>query len=470
MMSKKMLVSLSAAMIALAGSAQAATTFTYLSPDAYPTGMSADGTAVAGNDVYDFAPYRWTQATGLQLLGMASVPVLGRSAGLPGISSDGTRVASTIHSMDSTVVTAGLWTLGQGWQELPVPPDAGVIDNEIATVWGLSGDGNTVVGLYWRQIQGAPAHAYSWSQATGPVDLGSSGGNSRANGANYDGTVIVGWDAHPEQGVRRAAAWVNGQLSVLGSPAAVGEAHNTNTLGNIAVGHQHDPATNQRSAALWRRNGGAWSATQYLGFLPGSFPNSGLNVAYAASADGNIVVGYCSFSGDPFYTTGFVWTPGGGMQDVVDFLAQRGILPDPAFTIVSLNDITPDGRKILGWGRDTALPQTVRGLMIDLDAGATDVVMPGSEMQIRLLARPNPVRAGTSLEFALPSADQGALSIYDSAGRLVRRVLDGAIPAGAQRVAWDGRDATGARVPAGVYYSRLETNTRQATGKLVVLQ
>src|SRR5262245_34206909 len=317
---------------AVAEPAQAAATFTYLFTDGYPLSVSADGKEVAGNNVSDYGPFRWTQATGRVSLGMASAPVVGRSAGTAEMSQDGTKVASTIHSADSTFVTVGRWTLGSGWQQLmpPAPPGGGISDEELASVWGLSGDGNTVVGLYWRPGVGR-AHAFRWTPATGAVDLGSSGNASRADGANYDGSVIAGWDEHPVQGFRRAAAWVNGQLSVLGNIGMPGEARTANTFGNIVAGSQLDPVTNIRQAAMWTRTGNTWSNTQLLGYVPGTEPSWGLNVCEGVSADGQIAVGYCTFAGDPFGTTGFVWTPQTGVQDVVEFLANHGILPDPSF-------------------------------------------------------------------------------------------------------------------------------------------
>ena len=465
----KIAVCFLAALAALAGPAHAEVTFTYLFTGGYPLAMSDDGTVIAGNNRGDYGPFRWTQETGRVSLGRASAPVLGTSAGTPGISADGTKVASTIHSDDSTFVTAGLWTLGQGWQQLmpPGPPDAGLIDNNLADVWGLSGDGTTVVGLYWRST--GRAHASRWRSSTGTVDLGSSGNASRANGVNYDGSVIAGFDEHPVQGFRRACAWVNGQLSVLGSPDLPGEARAVNTYGNIVLGHQNDPITNMRQAAMWKRNGGTWSATQLLGYLPGTEPSYGLNTCYGASADGNVVVGYCSYGGDPFGTTGFVWTPGTGIVEVNEFLANHGILPDPSFTIQALTGVSPDGRLLLGYGQDVVAPFTTRAFMIRLDS-PTDVAADPAGMRGRLLAFPNPVRSATTLQFDLPGAESGALSIYDTCGRLVRRLLEGTVAAGPHRVQWDGRDATGARVVSGIYYSRLETPSVRAISKLVVLQ
>jgi hypothetical protein len=53
-----------------------------------------------------------------------------------------------------TYGTEGRWAVGSGWQELgPVPPDGGIMDNVDPGVFGVSGDGDTVTGLYWRPGQ-----------------------------------------------------------------------------------------------------------------------------------------------------------------------------------------------------------------------------------------------------------------------------------------------------------------------------
>jgi flagellar hook assembly protein FlgD len=48
------------------------------------------------------------------------------------------------------------------------------------------------------------------------------------------------------------------------------------------------------------------------------------------------------------------------------------------------------------------------------------------------------------------------LSIYDTAGRLVRRLDHGVREPGKYTVEWDGRDARGRAVKNGVYFYRLD--------------
>ena len=82
---------------------------------------------------------------------------------------------------------------------------------------------------------------------------------------------------------------------------------------------------------------------------------------------------------------------------------------------------------------------------------------------------PDPVRAATTLRLALPDAGRTRLALYDCAGRRVRVLVDGELPAGHHAVTWDGADAQGARLPGGVYFARLESGRSVASRKLVLL-
>jgi hypothetical protein len=85
----------------------------------------------------------------------------------------------------------------------------------------------------------------------------------------------------------------------------------------------------------------------------------------------------------------------------------------------------------------------------------TDV--PGAQVtQLRLYPnQPNPFNPMTTIRFDLPAAGQVRLAIYDLAGRLVRVLVEGEIPAGSHEAVWDGRDSTGRSAPSGSYLARL---------------
>jgi uncharacterized membrane protein len=456
-------LALALAFVAYALPAHADTTFEYICTGGFPMYISQDGTAISGNTVGTYGPFRWTRAGGFQSLGMTASP----SNGKAGISYDGTRVAGCIESADTTHATVGMWSPPSGWQYLQMPPDAKVVDMDGGSPYAISGDGNTIVGLYWSAATNH-GHGFKWTEATGGVDLGSSGRSSRANGVNYDGSVIVGWDEHPLYGYRRPCLWLNGVLQVLATDGPGGEVTTSNSSGDVLGGFASDSLGNYRWPTLWHRSGGSWTR-QTLPLVPGT-ETGGINNVESITADGKMAVGYCSFAGDPFYTTGFVWTDSTGCEDVVQFLGERGILPDPSFQIQDVNCVTPDGTMIVGFGHDTVAPGLTRAFMIHLDRAAVGVPRNAAPVTRLLSAAPNPVSNASTLSFSLGEATTGSLTIHDSAGRLVRTLVSGALAAGPHSLSWNARDESGVRVPAGVYFTQLVAGSHREMGKLVVVK
>ncbi|MEO5616941.1 MAG: FlgD immunoglobulin-like domain containing protein, partial [Candidatus Eisenbacteria bacterium] len=108
----------------------------------------------------------------------------------------------------------------------------------------------------------------------------------------------------------------------------------------------------------------------------------------------------------------------------------------------------------------------VDGNNVEADLARLTVAGPGS----RLKAWPVPGGEFGDVTLAVyPPVDASgrtapdfAVVVYDVNGRAVRRVAGGVIATrvGEVRVAWDGRDADGARARAGVYFVRAESPSR----------
>ncbi len=84
---------------------------------------------------------------------------------------------------------------------------------------------------------------------------------------------------------------------------------------------------------------------------------------------------------------------------------------------------------------------------------------------------PNPFNPATTIPLALPAqASEVALTIYNVLGQPVRHVWAGSLAAGAHRLAWDGRDAQGRPVAAGVYWYRLQVDDQTHTRKMIKIE
>jgi len=83
---------------------------------------------------------------------------------------------------------------------------------------------------------------------------------------------------------------------------------------------------------------------------------------------------------------------------------------------------------------------------------------------------PNPVKGQAQIEYSLKAPGEVKLAVYDVMGRLVRQVVNGKIPAGLHRVAWDGKDANGRLVSSGVYFMKLSSLGINKTARFVVVR
>jgi flagellar basal-body rod modification protein FlgD len=57
--------------------------------------------------------------------------------------------------------------------------------------------------------------------------------------------------------------------------------------------------------------------------------------------------------------------------------------------------------------------------------------------------------------------------LYDARGRIVRTLQDATMPAGRYRLSWDGRDASGRSVAAGVYFLDVQAGGYTRTVRLL---
>ncbi|NOX36420.1 MAG: T9SS type A sorting domain-containing protein [Calditrichaeota bacterium] len=83
---------------------------------------------------------------------------------------------------------------------------------------------------------------------------------------------------------------------------------------------------------------------------------------------------------------------------------------------------------------------------------------------------PNPFNPGTTIRYHLPRASRVKLQVYNPLGQVVRTLVEGQQPAGRYTVQWDGRDASGRQLPAGVYFYRLKAGQFEQVRKMVLVR
>ena len=234
-----------------------------------------------------------------------------------------------------------------------------MVDSTVSGGYGISGDGNTVVGNSWADTTGGRAftHAVAYNAATGLVDLGSIfdsiGRSTRANAVSYDASVIVGWQDF--NGPWKSAVWRKNPAGgyfpnqyilrdTAGNPLddynQMGECSSVSADGKW-IGGYGDYANNNQPW-IWSKDSGVINL--------GTLPNTGNGYVSGMSADASVVVGWFDgqLFGDP--QTPFIWTRTGGLHELNDYI--HTVLGDSTdvHQVYTADCISPDGHYIAGYG------------------------------------------------------------------------------------------------------------------------
>ncbi len=271
--------------------------------------------------------FRWTAAGGME-----DLPTLGGSPGAEawGLSGDGQVVVGI--SFIGITGRAVRWVNG-------AIEDLGDLGGGRGWAYGANVDGSVVVGA---SVWGGDGRnrAFRWTAATGMVNLGTLPGGIRsvARACSADGNVVVGWsgtsDAH-----HHAFRWENGVMTSISNPAVFfdTEALGVSGDGQVVVGAWGPSLLTPAKPFRWTAETGMVNL--------GTFPGGTWGEAWGANHDGSMVVGWSEVAAGQWRA--FVWTQTDGMQDLnvlfADLLTDGSILWDAMA-------ISPDGRYIAGHG------------------------------------------------------------------------------------------------------------------------
>ncbi|MFC1572363.1 FlgD immunoglobulin-like domain containing protein [Candidatus Eisenbacteria bacterium] len=113
--------------------------------------------------------------------------------------------------------------------------------------------------------------------------------------------------------------------------------------------------------------------------------------------------------------------------------------------------------------------------MMGGDQHTPETYLAGLPSRIESVA-PNPIHANEAFATIHLSISEGAsnspvrLDVLDANGRLIRRLMNRRMDSGISPMRWDGRDARGQRLDAGVYYLTLRTADGMRTARAVLMR
>ena len=83
---------------------------------------------------------------------------------------------------------------------------------------------------------------------------------------------------------------------------------------------------------------------------------------------------------------------------------------------------------------------------------------------------PNPFNPETKIRFSTEKDSQVKVTIYSILGEKVNVIQNSALNAGTYDITWRGLDANGNKVPSGVYFYEVNSDNRNAKGKMLLLK
>ncbi len=138
-----------------------------------------------------------------------------------------------------------------------------------------------------------------------------------------------------------------------------------------------------------------------------------------------------------------------------------------AFGLEGLNKISSYS------GRDTVLARSLNWIGCPVPVGLEEErsgrIARGERIELKI--SPNPFRDALWIYADIAPAGRFSISVYDMAGRLVKRLFEGCEPDGQSpvRVTWDGRDARGP-CQSGVYFVRLRAGESSKAVKVILVE
>lgn len=116
----------------------------------------------------------------------------------------------------------------------------------------------------------------------------------------------------------------------------------------------------------------------------------------------------------------------------------------------------------------TAILDADAETVLDDTASAEHLPGSGEAVPIASAITPNPFARSVEIAFELAESGPASVAIFDIQGRQIAKLAQGTLAQGRHVLAWEGRDAAGRQVPAGIYLVRLAAGDAHESRKIVI--
>jgi len=138
-----------------------------------------------------------------------------------------------------------------------------------------------------------------------------------------------------------------------------------------------------------------------------------------------------------------------------------------------LIDVNNDGRYEILFAGSSSPAAQLHWYLYGYNAGGIEEASPpGITYQEIQLGQnsPNPAALSTNIKYSLAQKGKVVMKIYNSAGKLIRTLLEGEKDPGTYTVNWDGRNDAGERISNGSYFYQLEIDGKTQVKKMVLVK
>lgn len=295
---------------------------------------------------------------------------------------------------------AGLYDMdADTWTPLAT---TGFSQDSQSSPWNISGDGKHVAGIAYGfddTFKGAVSHAAIWD-GTDKVTLlpnrqAFDGRACRANAVSYDGSVVVGWQ--DAWGPWFASVWRKGADGNYTQKILVNDPEMTQDKLDLLDKDQcrkYLAASCQTVSAdgkwIGGRGGhpetavpGAWLYSEETGFKV-IYPEMDATVS-DVNSDGTMAIGWCGPG-----MGAWIWTEKNGLENLQTHVEKKLGHELEDFGIVSVYDMSPNGRYICGYGMKGGDPVAY---VFDLQTNSGVEEMESEQVKTASIPTPHPMKS-----------------------------------------------------------------------------